>query len=78
MFNLNNMNGLRKLSFETKAQSSLEYMSLFVGFMALVLALAALWRAGEQGVYKKAIDNSASHILKSNDPAGHIADILLY
>lgn len=61
-----------------KGQATVEYAALLTGFLVMVVALAALWRAGETGVLTGLIDNSGSHILSSDDPAGHIVDILLY
>lgn len=42
--------------------------------LAIVLGLAAIWKAGEQGLFARLVEDAASHGL---DPLG-VLDILLY
>ncbi|MBE6468669.1 MAG: hypothetical protein E7001_01570 [Coriobacteriaceae bacterium] len=48
---------------ESIAQGTLEYALTVLAFLAVVLALAALWRAGANGVLASAAERAASHAL---------------
>ncbi len=56
------------------AQSTVEFAAVLVGLLSVVLALGALWRAGEEGALVDAAERCASHAL---DADGAI-DISLY
>ena len=59
---------------EQRAQGTLEYALVFCMLLAIVLGLAATWKAGEQGLFARLVEDAASHGL---DPLG-VLDILLY
>lgn len=59
---------------EERAQGTLEYALTVLAFLAIVVALAALWRAGAGGVLARAVERAASHAL---DGFGAL-DISLY
>lgn len=48
---------------EERAQGTLEYALTVLAFMAIVIALAALWRASADGVLAAAVERAASHAL---------------
>lgn len=68
----------KKVLSEQSGQSTVEYVALMVGFMALCTGLYAIYAACSQGLIGKLIINSASHTLRSDNALGHIADILLF
>lgn len=65
--------GSRLLS-EDRAQGTLEYALTVVAFLAMVVVLAALVRAGGEGAFVQQAEESASHAL---DGWG-LLDIALY
>lgn len=65
--------GGRLLS-EDRAQGTLEYALTVLAFLAMVVALAALVRAGGEGAFVRQAEESASHAL---DGWG-LLDIALY
>lgn len=46
---------------EDAAQGTLEYALTVVALLAIVLALGALWRAGEDGTFVRLAERAASH-----------------
>lgn len=46
---------------ETTAQSTLEYAITTFAVLALIVGIAALWRAGEDGVFVGLVEDAASH-----------------
>lgn len=65
---------LRPLGRETAAQSTLEYAIVLFAFLAVITGIAALWRAGEDGVFVGLVEDAASHAF---DGTGAL-DISLY
>lgn len=65
--------GLRELG-ERDAQGTLEYALTMVALLAVVVACAALWRAGQDGAFARLVEAAASHTLGA---AGAV-DISLY
>lgn len=63
-----------RLRREESAQATLEYALVVAAFMAMVSALALLWRAGADGVLARLVEDAASHAL---DGLG-VLDIVLY
>lgn len=59
---------------EERAQGTVEYAVVLLGFMALVAALALVWEAGHEGSFVASAALSASHALS---PAGAL-DIALF
>lgn len=59
---------------EERAQGTVEYAMVTVALLAIVVALALLWRAGEEGVLVGLAQDAASHQL---DGTGAL-DIALY
>lgn len=68
----------QKVVADQAGQSTVEYMAVMVGFMALCTGLYAIYTACSRGLIGKLIINSASHTLRSDNALGHIADILLF
>lgn len=56
------------------AQGTVEYALTVVALLALVTGLAAVWRAGERGVFSDAVRAAASHSLSGTGPV----DIALF
>lgn len=48
---------------ECAAQATLEYAITFAALLAMVIALGALWRAGERGALSALVEQAASHAL---------------
>lgn len=61
-------------AFDDRAQATLEYALTVAALMAVVVALALLWRAGETGVLARLVEDACSHVL---DGMG-LLDIALY
>lgn len=59
---------------EEAAQGTLEYALTIMALMAIVGALALLWRAGEDGTLAALVEHAASHGLEGTG----ILDIILY
>lgn len=59
---------------EQWAQGTVEYAITMVAMLSLVLGCAAVWRAGERGVFTQRAEAAASHALD----AGGAVDIALY
>ena len=53
---------------EVRAQGTVEYALTLVALMAMVSALALLWRAGEDGVFARLAEEAASHALGGTGP----------
>lgn len=68
---------LRGIFRDERGQSSVEYALVFFALLAIVVALAALWRAGSRGALVQRAAESASHAL-GQDGIGGMQDILLY
>lgn len=50
---------------EERAQGTLEYAAVFLGFIAMVVALSLLWHAGHDGLLGAAAERAASHVLST-------------
>lgn len=59
---------------ERRAQGTVEYAITMVAVLSLVLGCAAIWRAGESGVFTRVASEAASHRL---DADGAV-DVALY
>lgn len=66
--------GGRDAPWRALAQATVEYALVTVAIMAVVAGLAAVWRAGERGVFGRLAQQAASHAL---DALGAL-DISLY
>lgn len=65
---------LGELFRERGAQGTLEYALTVLALLALIMALAAIWRVGEEGGFAALVEQAASH---GFDLTGAI-DIILY
>ena len=54
---------MREAAFDDRAQATLEYALTVAALMAVVVALALLWRAGETGVLARLVEDACSHVL---------------
>ncbi len=61
-----------------EGQTTLEYLLVFLGVVAVVAALYALVRAGERGVLARLATGSASHGVGGTNPAGALLDVFMY
>lgn len=59
---------------EERAQATLEYAITVMAVLSIVVACAAVWRAGSEGVFARLIQDALSHTFS---PTGAI-DISLY
>lgn len=59
-------------------QSTLEYALVLLILLALVMALAALYRFSSEGRLSELIFQSLSHVVQVKEGLGGIQDILLY
>ncbi len=61
-----------------RGQSSVEYMLVMMAFLSMVIALAALWHAGHDGVLLNQAVEASSHQVGGSDALGSMRDIALY
>lgn len=50
---------------EHAAQATLEFAITFAALLAIVVALGALWQAGERGALSGLVERAASHALEA-------------
>lgn len=62
------LHGMEKLVREERAQGTLEYALVFSAFLAMVLALGALWHAGEVGTLGVLAERAAPRSLDGTGP----------
>lgn len=62
---------------DTDGQSTLEFALVGAGFLSLVIALGAVWRSFESGLFVEHALASASHHI-SMVFAGVVGDVFLY
>ena len=55
--------GLREFATEPAAQATLEYALTVFALLAVVVGIAALWRAGEEGALVELVEDAVSHAL---------------
>lgn len=67
--------GIRCVSKESSGQSTVEYALLVFAFLAMVLAVGALWKLGAQGKLAELSASAASHIFGT---AEGLRDMLLF
>lgn len=53
---------------EALAQGTLEYALTIIALLGIVLALAALWRAGEEGSLSELVEHAAPRALGGTGP----------
>ena len=63
---------------EEEGQSTLEYLLVFLGVVAIVVALYALVEVGAKGTLSDLATRSASHSIGAGDGIGGIYDIYMY
>ena len=66
---------------EDLAQSTVEYAVVTVALLAIVLALAGIWRAGTEGKFAELAEGASSHVVSGGgalDAAAGAKDISLY
>lgn len=68
---------LHVFTHSARGQSMVEFVIVFAAFIALVLALGALWHLCESGKLVEHATSSASHHLKLSDLGGW-GDVLSY
>ncbi len=68
------VSALRDMARERAAQGTLEYAVVTIALLAMVCALALLWRAGAAGALVGLAEDAASHVL---DGLGAL-DVALY
>lgn len=59
---------------EVAAQGTVEYALTMFALLSLVVGIAALWRAGEEGALVELVEDAASHVLSGTGAL----DIALY
>lgn len=63
---------------DDRGQGTVEYAAVFVGLLAVVVALGALAKAGESGVLNQTASTSFSHSIDGAARAEGLADASLY
>lgn len=66
---------------EELAQGTVEYAIVTVALLAIVIALASVWRAGTDGAFSGLVERAASHALAAGGADGALSgakDIALY
>ena len=72
---------MRMRAGEDLAQSTVEYAIVTVALLAIVVALAGIWRAGTEGKFAELAEKSSSHVVTGAgalDAAAGAKDISLY
>ena len=72
---------MRMRASEDFAQSTVEYAIVTVALLAIVVALAGIWRAGTDGKFAELVEESSSHVVTGGgalDAAAGAKDISLY
>jgi hypothetical protein len=62
----------------SRGQSTVEYAVVLLAFLAIVVAFAALWHAGRDGLLIRRATQAASHLFGGGDALGSAKDILLF
>ena len=68
---------IRAGSFNERGQGTVEFALVTAAFLAAVIALGALWRGLEAGMFVDHALMSASHHIQMTMP-GSVADVFLY
>lgn len=63
---------------EERGQSTVEYALVLVAFLAVVLALGAVWKAVGAGGLQRASERAASHVLEGEGATGGLKDLALF
>ncbi|EFV32714.1 hypothetical protein K9U16_13340 [Eggerthella lenta] len=68
---------MRADAFDERGQGTVEFALVTAAFLAAVVALGALWRSLEAGMFVDHALMSASHHIQMTMP-GSVADVFLY
>ena len=68
----------RSLACEDCGQSTVEYALVLVAFLAMVLALGAVWETVGGGGLQRASEQAASHVLAGEGATGGLRDLVLF
>ncbi len=63
---------------ECDGQSSVEYALVLLAFLAMVLALGAVWQAARNGSLQRLEQSAASHAVEGEGVLGGMRDIVLF
>lgn len=63
---------------EDCGQSTVEYALVLVAFLAMVLALGAVWEVVGGGGLQRASERAASHVLAGEGATGGLRDLVLF
>lgn len=67
-----------RLRKDEEGQSTVEYLVVAVGVVAVVVALYALARAGERGILGRLAVGAASHAVGGTNVANALLDVFLF
>lgn len=68
----------RAFAGETSGQSTVEYALVLLAFLAMVLALGAVWKVAQEGGLQRLASKAASHALGGEGTLGGMRDIVLF
>ena len=68
----------RAFAGETSGQSTVEYALVLLAFLAVVLALGAVWKVAQEGGLQRLAGKAASHALGGEGTLGGMRDIVLF
>ncbi len=63
---------------EASGQSTVEYALVLLAFLAMLLALAAVWHVAREGGLQRLSTTAASHALGGEGTFGGMRDIVLF
>lgn len=61
-----------------EGQSTVEYLAVSLGLVAVILALAALSGAGKGGLFSRLAIKAVSHAIGGRNPADAFLDVLMF
>ena len=67
----------RRVRDET-GQSTVEYLAVLVGVVAVVVGLASLLAAAKRGVFGRLASQALSHVTGGSDPIAALSEIFLF
>ena len=69
---------LERRTRDETGQSTVEYLAVLVGVVAVVVGLASLLAAAKRGVFGRLASQALSHVTGGSDPIAALSEIFLF
>ena len=69
---------LERRARDETGQSTVEYLAVLVGVVAVVVGLASLLAAAKRGVFGRLASQALSHVMGGSDPIAALSEIFLF